>query len=237
MGMKGGRMHTAAMKSSDKSQRPPREKEKIRVWLVEDNRTFRQALARVMARATDMECTGSFTSSEDAIEAIPKGDPPDVILLDVNLPGMSGLDALKVFKSHAPQAAVVILTMFDDQEKIYQSVSAGASGYLLKTATPDSILGSIRDVHAGGAPMNPKVARAVMDMFAKMAGPREENNLTDRERDVLKLMTEGLATKQIASRLELSYHTIDTHLRNIYAKLHVHNRSEAVARALRDRMF
>lgn len=230
-------MHNDPMKPSDKPQRPPREQEKIRVWLVEDNRTFRQALARVMARATDMECTGSFTSSEDAIEAIQKGAPPDVILLDMNLPGMSGLDALTVFKTHAPQAAVVILTMFDDQEKIFQSVSAGASGYLLKTATPDSILESIRDVHTGGAPMNPKVARAVMDMFAKMAGPRQDNNLTDRERDVLKLMTEGLATKQIADRLELSYHTIDTHLRNIYAKLHVHNRSEAVARALRDRMF
>lgn len=230
-------LHNPTMSPPAQPRKNSSSHDKIRVWLVDDNRGFRSAVGRVIDGAPDIECDGSFTSSEDIIEALRAAPPPDVILLDVNLPGMSGLEALSTLKSLAPTVQIVILTVFDDAEKIYESVRMGASGYLLKTSSPPQIIEAIREVRSGGSPMNPKVTRTIMDMFAKMAAPRAENNLTDRERDVLRLMCQGLSTKQIADSLKLSYHTIDTHLRNIYSKLKVHSRSEAVARAINDRMF
>lgn len=211
--------------------------ENISVWLVEDNRTFRDTVARVLNQVEGMECTGSFTSSEDVLDALKEGRVPDVILLDVQLPGLSGLEAVRAIKGISPSTRVVMLTVFDDHQKIFQAICAGASGYLLKTAPVERIVEAIREVLAGGAPMNPNVARSVLDMFTRLAAPKFDYNLTERERSILELMTRGLIKKEIAAQLALSYHTVDTHLRNIYTKLHVHNSAGAVARALKDRLF
>jgi len=215
----------------------PPESENISIWLVEDNRTFRDTVARVLDRVEGMECTGSFTSSEDALEALNEGRVPDIILLDVQLPGQSGLEAVRTIKAISPSTRVVMLTVFDDHQKIFQAICAGASGYLLKTAPVDRIVEAIREALDGGAPMNPNVARSVLDMFARLAAPKFDYSLTDREQSILELMTKGLTKKEIASQLSLSYHTVDTHLRNIYTKLHVHNRSGAVAKAFKERLF
>jgi DNA-binding NarL/FixJ family response regulator len=211
--------------------------ENISVWLVEDNRTFRDTVSRVLNQVPGMECPCAFTSSEDALAALEAGRVPDVILLDVQLPGRGGLEAIKIIKAISPSTRIVMLTVFDDHHKIFQAICAGASGYLLKTAPVERIVEAIREVLAGGAPMNPNVARSVLDMFARLAAPQHDYRLTEREQSILELMTQGLIKKEIASRLSLSYHTVDTHLRNIYTKLHVHNRSGAVARALKDRLF
>lgn len=211
--------------------------ENISIWLVEDNRTFRDTVARVLNRVEGMECTGSFTSSEDALEALKEGRVPDIILLDVQLPGQSGLEAVRIIKAISPSTRVVMLTVFDDHQKIFQAICAGASGYMLKTAPVDRIVEAIREALDGGAPMNPNVARSVLDMFARLAAPKFDYSLTTREQNILELMTKGLTKKEIASQLSLSYHTVDTHLRNIYTKLHVHNRSGAVAKAFKERLF
>lgn len=209
----------------------------IRVWLVEDNRPSSQALARVLERAEGIDCERVFASAEDLLEALQSTPGPAVLLLDVQLPGRSGLDVLPAIRSLSPETQAVMLTVFDDPEKVFRAVCAGASGYLLKTASVERIVEAIREARAGGSPMHPQVARLVLDRFARLNRPQEEEyHLTPRERRILELMTQGLTKKEIAACLELSFHTVDTHLRNIYAKLHVHNSSGAVAKALRERL-
>jgi DNA-binding NarL/FixJ family response regulator len=207
------------------------------VWLIEDNSAFREALARVIRDSSSLECSRTFSSCEEALQALHTATPPDVILLDVGLPGMSGIEGIQHIKTAAPATQIIMLTMFDDHDKVFQSICAGASGYLLKTATPGKITDAIQEVLAGGAPMNSRVARSVLDMFAKLAAPHADYGLTGREKMVLELMVRGLIKKEIADELSLSYHTIDTHLRNIYQKLHVHTRTGAVAKALKERLF
>jgi DNA-binding NarL/FixJ family response regulator len=210
---------------------------KISVWLIEDNHTFRNAVARVVNQAENLECPHHFSNAEQALEMLAGGQVPDVLLVDVELPGMNGVDAVRRIKSISPATRIIMLTVFDDHDKIFRAICAGASGYLLKTSPIEKVLESIRDVYAGGAPMTPRVAHSVLDMFSRLVVPHEDYGLTSRETSILELMTEGLLKKEIAERLTLSYHTVDTHLRNIYAKLHVNTRSGAVAKALKERLF
>jgi DNA-binding NarL/FixJ family response regulator len=209
----------------------------VNVWLVEDNHTFRDTVARVLNHVSGLECRSHFSNSEDALAALDEGALPEVILLDVELPGMNGIEAVKRIKSISPSTRVIMLTVFDDHDKIFKAICAGASGYLLKTSAVEKIVESIREVHAGGAPMTPQVARSVLDMFGRLSLPRQDYGLTTREQKILELMTQGLIKKEIADQLSLSYHTVDTHLRNIYTKLHVHTRTGAVAKALKERLF
>jgi DNA-binding NarL/FixJ family response regulator len=209
----------------------------INVWLIEDNDAFRNALVRVIRQIETMDCPRTFSSCEDALKALATGTPPDVILLDVGLPGMSGIEGIRHIKATAPATQVIMLTMFDDHDKVFKSICAGASGYLLKTSAPEKITESIQEALAGGAPMNSRVARSVLDMFAKLAAPQADYGLTSREKEVMELMVRGLIKKEIADQLSLSYHTIDTHLRNIYQKLHVHTRTGAVAKVLKEKLF
>jgi DNA-binding NarL/FixJ family response regulator len=209
----------------------------ISVWLVEDNHTFRNTIARVLNQVGDLECPQHFSNSEDALAALAEGVLPDVVLVDVELPGMDGIEAVRRMKAISPSTRIIMLTVFDDHDKIFKAICAGASGYLLKTSPVEKIVESIRDVYAGGAPMTPRVARSVLDMFGRLLVPQRDYGLTAREQKILELMTEGLIKKEIADQLSLSYHTVDTHLRNIYAKLHVHTRSGAVAKALKERLF
>ena len=206
------------------------------IWLVEDNSTFRRTMTRVLEAQADFECGEGYAKSEHALAALERGLKPDIILLDVGLPGMTGLEALPLFRAKAPEAKVLILTAFEDDAKIFRAICAGAAGYLLKTSSPEEICGAIREVLAGGAPMNGRIAARVLEMFAQFGRPTKDYHLTERETEILELITEGRLKKEIADRLELSVHTVDTHLRKIYVKLEVNTRSEAVAKALKEKL-
>jgi DNA-binding NarL/FixJ family response regulator len=209
----------------------------IRVWLVEDNALFAAGVRRVIDALDGMACDGNFSRVEAAFEALDSQPPPDVILLDVQLPGLDGITALATFRERVPDARVLILTVFDDADKIFRAVCAGAAGYVLKSSGIDSIGEAIRQVVAGGAPMTPAVARKVLDAFPRLTVPAdapEDYQLTDRECEILRLLAEGLQKKEIADALDLSAHTVSTHLRRVYTKLHVTTNTGAVAKALRE---
>ncbi len=219
------------MEQSNSHRRP------IEVWLVEDNHAFRKTLSELLNQTEDIQCPRTFSACEDAIAKLKIGAMVDVILLDVELPGINGIEGLRKIKAIAPATRVVMLTVFEDHERVFQAICAGASGYLLKTSPFGRIVESIQQVMAGGSPMSPRVATSVLEMFTKMAGPRTDYGLTERERQVLELMKEGLTKKEIAARLELSFYTVDDYLRNIYAKLHVHSQAGAVAKAMKNNLF
>ncbi len=209
----------------------------INVWLIEDNAMFRKSIQKAIGRLDGLVCSGDYDSAEAAFAAMQKGATPDVVLLDVQLPGVDGITALKEIRKLAPDAQVIILTVFDDADKIFRAVCAGAAGYVLKASGMDAISEAIRQVVDGGAPMTPKVAKKVLDAFAKMElQPSGSNDydLTTREREILGLLADGLVKKEIADRLDISVHTASSHLRRVYDKLHVNTNTGAVAKALRE---
>jgi DNA-binding NarL/FixJ family response regulator len=211
--------------------------EQIRVWLIEDNEVFRRNVQRVINGLDGMVADGSFDSAESAFAALHSNPAPDVMLLDVQLPGIDGIVALGKFKEIIPDTRVIILTVFDDATKIFRAVCAGASGYVLKASGTDKIGESIRQVMRGGAPMTPEVAKKVLDAFAQsdlMPGTEGDYGLTAREQEILRLLAEGLLKKEIADALSISVNTVSTHLRRVYDKLHVNTNTGAVAKALRE---
>ena len=209
------------------------------VWLIEDNEAYRRTIRRVINRLDGLSCPQAFAWCEQAIKLLESASvaAPDVILLDVGLPGMNGLEGIRVIKSISPSTHVIMLTVFDDHEKIFRSICAGASGYLLKTSSEENIALAIREVMNGGAAMTPTIAQKVIEMFANLAAPKEDYGLTAREREILNLAVEGLIKKEIADRLGLSFHTVDAHLRSIYTKLQVNTRAGAVSKALKEHLF
>lgn len=211
----------------------------LQVWVVEDNAAYRDALSLVFRKTPDITCPHQFDRVEDALKALAKHPSPDVLLLDVDLPGMDGISAITPIKAAAPDCCIVMLTVFEDHEKVYRAICSGASGYLIKTSSSAQVVEGIRSAAEGGAPLSPVVARAVLGRFVQMMGKpsaTESETISDREREVLEWMTQGLTKKEIASQLNLSTHTVSTHLRNIYAKLHVNTRGAAVAKAIRDNL-
>ncbi len=209
----------------------------ITIWLVEDNSIYSRTVGKVINGIDGFSCPRTFASCEEALAGLEQGDAPEVILLDVGLPGMSGLDGIQRMKELSPATHVIILTVFDDREKIFRAICAGASGYLLKTSPEEKITEAIREVLNGGAPMTASIAQKVLERFAQLAAPKGDYGMTVREKEILELMVSGLIKKEIADRLSLSYHTVDTHLRNIYSKLQVHTRGEAVGKALKERLL
>ncbi len=207
------------------------------VWLIEDNASLRRTVARAVDSVPGFRCTAQFQRCEEALARLHHHStvPPALVLLDLGLPGMSGLDGISLLKAAAPRTLIVILTVFEDDEKIYRAICAGASGYLLKSVPLDELAAAITEVSRGGSPMTPRVARRVLAMFSRLA-PRTPAlpELSPRERQVVEGMVEGLTNKEIAARLGLSAHTTDDYTRAIYDKLHVNKRSSAVARAMRD---
>lgn len=206
------------------------------VSIVEDNEQLRGTLARMIGRADGFQCVGQHGSAEAALEAIP-GESPNVVLMDINLPGMNGVECVRKLKQLLPQTQVVMLTAYEDTENIFNSLAAGASGYLLKRSKSTEILEAIRDVQNGGSPMTTHIARKVVQSFqasAAAAAPAQPTeDLSPREQEVLDLLSQGFMYKEIADKLSISFETVRTYIRRIYEKLHVRTRTEAVAKALR----
>lgn len=208
------------------------------VWVVEDNRLLRGSLAALIEQHEGLRCPVAVESCEEMLEELESGDAPDLVLMDIGLPGMSGIEGTSALRSRSPSTRVIMLTVQEENEKIFQAICAGASGYLLKPLPPERILTAIAEVRDGAAPINGYIARKMLELFSRYARPvtESEYGLTQREMEILSLVVEGMSTKEIAARLGLSYHTIDTHLRSIYEKLHVRSRSAVVAKAVRERI-
>lgn len=208
----------------------------IKVAIIEDLREVREGLAILVNGTRGFQCTGSFRTMEDALRLIPS-QVPDVVLTDLGLPGMSGTDGIKRLKERYPDLPILALTVYDDDEEIFDALCAGASGYLLKETQPAQLLECLRELLQGGAPMSPEVARRVIKLFREFRPPdRAEYKLTPAETQLLKLLVEGHNYKTAAAELGISTHTVSFHLGNIYQKLQVHSKSEAVAKALRSRL-
>ncbi len=209
------------------------------VWVVDDNEGFRRAVVRILNGGTGIECTRSLGSCEEAFDALTATGGPDVLFLDNNLPGLSGVEGLRRMRALAPSTEFIMLTIHDDHGTVMQALSAGATGYLTKTASPSEVRHSVFQALQGGVPMTPQIARSVLRLFTQHvpSSTSEKYKLSKREKEVLQHLAEGKAKKEIATLLDLSYHTIDKHVRRIYAKLEVQSMSAAVAKAIRERLF
>jgi DNA-binding NarL/FixJ family response regulator len=204
----------------------------ISVSIVDDEKKLCKSIATFLNDSTGFRCVSIYGSAEAALKHLP-ADRPDVVLMDINMAGMDGIECVRRLKTLAPQLQIMMLTVYEDTEQIFKALAAGATGYLLKRLEPGELLQAIRDVYAGGSPMSNSIARKVVASFqeADRAG-QKENLLTPREQIVLDCLAKGLAYKQIGDQLGISINTIRTHLRHIYEKLHVQSRTEAVAKYL-----
>jgi DNA-binding NarL/FixJ family response regulator len=202
----------------------------ITVSLVEDHAPTREGLWQLINRTNDFKCVSQHGSAEDAVEKLPAAKP-DVVLMDINLPGMSGVDAVRRLKMALPQTQFIMLTVYKDGEAIFNALRAGANGYLLKQTPPKELLAALREVCAGGAPVTSQIARKIIEAFRQPEqGCAEAETLTTREHEVLELLSQGYLYKEIAEKLQISYRTVSTHLEHIYEKLHVHSRTQAIAK-------
>jgi DNA-binding NarL/FixJ family response regulator len=206
------------------------------VWIVEDSKGFAGSLAELINSTENLSCQQVFYNCEDALARIEQDSPPDIILMDIGLPGMNGIEGIKRIKILAPAVQVIMLTVFEDNENIFDAISAGASGYLHKSATLDSIIDSLESILVGGAPVNPAIAKKILAMFSTPHGMKTDYGLSPREKEVLQHLVEGLSKRQIGDKLFVSQNTIDTHLRNIYAKLQVNSKVSAVTKAIKERI-
>lgn len=207
----------------------------MKIVIFEDNKKFRESLEFLIVTSTDMELVGSFEDTNRLLSRI-EALQPDVVLMDINIPGKNGIEAVKEIKDKFPDVQVCMQTVFEDQDKIFASLRAGASGYILKNTSSEKILQAIRDVAEGGSFFTPSVAKKVLQSFQQQPEKAEYIQLTDKEKEVLKYLVEGLSYKMIAEKVFLSFHTVHTHLRHIYEKLHVNSKSEAVAKAIKNKL-
>jgi DNA-binding NarL/FixJ family response regulator len=205
----------------------------IKVAIVEDRRDIREGLAMLINGTEGYRCTGAFRSMEDALETMDR-DLPDVALVDIGLPGMSGIDGIRILKSRHPDLAMLMLSVYDDDDRIFDALCAGACGYLLKNTPPARLLTSLEEAVMGGSPMSPEIARRVVTLFREIRPPAAADyQLTPHETRLLKLLVDGHNYKTAAQELGVSVNTISFHMRHIYEKLQVHSKSEAVSKALR----
>ena len=205
----------------------------IRVAIVEDDAGMRETLKKIVQQAPMLSFDGAYESAEKALEPI-RANRPDVALVDINLPGKSGITLVAELKERLPKLQVMMITVYEDGDQIFDSLQAGASGYLLKRAQPQEIVQAIVQLHAGGAPMSAEVARKVVDFFQKHSAERSDlEHLTSRELEILKELSKGYRYKEIADRLKIGVETVRTHVHHIYEKLHVESRTEAVVKFMR----
>ena len=209
----------------------------IRAAIVEDQRRTREGLRDLLEASEGLECVGAWGSMEEAL-AESLSPPPDAMLVDLGLPGMSGIDGITALRKRCPHTALVVLTVYEDNDRVFRALCAGATGYLLKNTPPAKLLEGIRDAVAGGSPMSPEIARMVVELFRRYHPPeRAQYNLTPHELRLLKLLVEGHSYKTAAAELGVTVNTVAFHIQNIYGKLQVHSKSEAVARALNENLL
>jgi DNA-binding NarL/FixJ family response regulator len=199
----------------------------VKVAIVEDNKTTREGLETIVNLSPDYRCVCACETAEDALQLIPKHGL-EVVLMDIQLPNMSGVECVALLKKQLPAMQVIMVTVYEDPDRIFRALRAGASGYILKRATPEQVLNAIRDVQQGGVPMSAEIARKVIMHFQTQTVTADEvEKLSQREREVLDLVVHGFSNKEIADRLSISVEAIRWHLKHIYQKLHVHSRTEA----------
>lgn len=207
----------------------------MKIAIFEDNRQFRESLEFVIVTSHEMELCGSFEDThrlKQRIEAL----QPDVVLMDINIPGIDGIAAVQTIKTHFPQVQVCMQTVFDTDDKVFAALCAGASGYILKNTPPDKLLQAIREVAQGGAFFTPSIAKKVLQNFQQQSEKPAYVQLSEKEREALKHLVDGLSYKMIADKMGLSFHTIHTHVRNIYEKLHVNSKGEAINKAIKNKL-
>ncbi len=210
----------------------------IRVVAFDDNKDLRDMFRLLVDAQPDMVCVAVHPDLSQMMRDIDAARP-DVIVMDIQMPGMNGIDGVLAIKARYPDARILMQTVFEDEDNVFKAIRAGASGYMLKTATVEEMVKAIRDVYAGGSAMTPAIAYKVLDHFRANAAPMERTQdagLSDREKNVLTLLVQGRSYKMIAADLDISYHTVDSHIRRIYEKLHVRSNAEAVGKAVRDRL-
>ena len=226
---------TTRTQTMPQPQQPNAEKT-IKVAIIEDLRQIREGLATLIDLTEGYRCTGRFGSVEEALAGIGR-DVPDVLLSDIGLPGMNGIEGVRILKERYPQLVVLMLSVYEDDERIFDALCAGATGYLLKKTPPARLIECLKEAFEGGAPMTPEVARRVITLFRDFRPPqRADYDLTPHETRLLKLLVEGHNYKTAAFELNVSVNTVSFHLKKIYEKLQVHSKSEAVAKALRDHL-
>ena len=209
----------------------------IRTAIVEDQLQIREGLATLINRTNGYRCTGAFRTMEEALEGI-RREVPDIALCDLGLPGMSGIEGIRILKDRYPRLQLLVLSVYDDDDRIFDALCAGACGYLLKRTSSTKLLESLREAATGGAPMSPEVAKRVIKLFRDIRPPETATyELTPHENRLLKLLVEGHNYTTAAEELGVSYNTVKFHMRHVYGKLQVHSKSEAVAKALKDRLI
>ena len=210
----------------------------INVAVFEDNDQLRESLSQLIDNAGGLHCTGAFADANQLERKITKSKP-DVIIMDIDLPGMNGIDAVSAIHEKLPSVRVLMQTVFDDNDKIFAAIRAGASGYILKKAAPAKIIEAIRETYNGGAPMTPSIAEKVLKMFRIQTQETnaEKIDLSDREKEILSLLVKGRSYKMIAADCFISIDTVNSHIKNIYEKLHVHSKSEAVVKAINQKLI
>lgn len=215
--------------SVNKAKEP---KQMITVSIVEDNRGTRDSLSELLNRAPGLQCVGAHANGEAALRSLP-GENPHVVLMDINLPGMSGIECVARLKEKSPATQVLMLTTYEDGDLIFESLRAGANGYLLKNMAPSELVHAVEQVHAGGSPMSMHIARKVVNYFQRIQTPGSDmEKLTRREQEILALLAKGFLYKEIADQLGISLSTVRAHLHTVYEKLHVQSRTEAVVKYL-----
>ena len=209
----------------------------IKVTIFEDNTNLRRGLTTLINGSDGFECAGAFGNCDNLIKNI-TDSKPDVVLMDIEMPGMDGIEAVKMLKPQFPEIKILMETIFEDDEKVFQSICNGAEGYILKNTPPAQILEAIKEILEGGAPMTPSIASKVLAMFKSGTSfPKDESyNLTDREREILKYLVDGMSYKAVADKCFVSLDTVSTHVKNIYKKLQVHSKSEAVSKAIKGKI-
>ena len=210
----------------------------IKVAIFEDNRNLREGLFQLIDGSDGFCCVGAFPNCDRLIQNI-KESKPDVVLMDIEMPGLSGIEAIKILKENFPEIKVLMETIFEDNNKIFDSICNGAEGYILKNTPPANILSAIKEIYEGGAPMTPSIASKVLKIFKKNSSfdSKEEIGLTEREKEILRLLVEGMSYKMIATTSFISIDTVSGHIKNIYKKLQVHSKSEAVIKAIRSKII
>ena len=209
----------------------------IKVIIFDDNNSLRDSITMLLQDTPDFTLAGSYSHCLDVTENI-KDTKPDVVIMDIDMPGMNGIEGVKLIHKNFPAVQVLMLTVFDDDEKVFAAIKAGAGGYILKNAEPENLLHAIFEVYNGGAPMTPGIARKVLQQF-QIILPEEEKDyhLSIREKEVLSLLVHGLSYKMIAGKLNITYDTVRAHMKKIYEKLHVASMTEAVAKAINQKLF